>query len=483
MRGSSWLMVFTGFALLTLALMPPGNVSSDGASMLEVGRSLASGDGFAVPCEFGIAGRNGQCFSTYYPLLSMLAVPFIAIGGALAAVASTPTDYVEGFAAQAVPALAAAGVAGLTAYFSLLLGATRARALLAALTVIFASEIAIYYRSFFAETLASLLVCLMVWAFLRDDRWRLLAPASIVGLILTKPQLVLVGLVVGASFALMQRRRRPAIEAVGATAVGTIVYAGYNLLRFSDVTNFGGEARTYDPSSFAPEALLEALGLLLISPGRGWLVYSPIVILGVYGAWKLRRQQLAMVAMVVLVASLVPYLANPGGGFNWGSRYLVPAIPLFVALAWAVPTRRWLAPTLACLGVIIALPTFAGFYQRSYAELAARGGDASDAYWSVSEAPLITVWSSTGHQIEAARQTDVRRLVQAPESAPGSTATVDGQQFFSVVAQWWWMTPAAKVPRPAGLLVALIMLAGGGFLLRRGMRPASMSAATGRARD
>jgi hypothetical protein len=78
MPNRDWTVLFAGFALITFALMPPGNVSGDGASMLRVGTSLATGNGFAVPCDFGIPGRDGRCFSTYYPLQSVLAVPFIA---------------------------------------------------------------------------------------------------------------------------------------------------------------------------------------------------------------------------------------------------------------------------------------------------------------------------------------------------------------------------------------------------------------------
>ena len=77
-----------------------------------------------------------------------------------------------------------------------------------------------------------LLTCMLVWRFLRADRWRLLAPSGIALLILAKPELVLVGLAVGAVLAWKEHRRRPALEAVAGTAVGTLLYAGYNYLRF-----------------------------------------------------------------------------------------------------------------------------------------------------------------------------------------------------------------------------------------------------------
>jgi hypothetical protein len=463
-----WGLTFAGFALITLALMAPINASSDGSSMLQVGTSLATGHGFAVPCEFGISGRNGQCFSTYYPLQSILAVPLIALGRAVAGITAGPPRYLGGFAAQAVPSLAAAGVASLTAYLALGLGASRRRALLAGITVIFATEVATYYRSFFAETLAALLVCLAVWGFLRADRWRVLAPVAVGGLVLAKPQLVLIGLALGAVFSLVQRRRRPITEAVIATAIAAIAYAGYNALRFGDVTNFGGDARAYHATTLTPTKLLEAAGLLLISPGRGWLIYSPIVILGLYAAWKRRREPLAIAALTVLVATLIPYLGNPGIGHNWGSRYLVPAIPLFVALAWAAPARRWLAPTLAVAGLVIAAPTFFSAYERAYIEQTAHGHLPADTYWSLRRAPLVSIWTSMPHQIESASRTDVKDLAKQPDvPVPRTANSVQGHKVLRVIPQWWWMTPAANVPRPVGLLLTLTMLATGAGILAR----------------
>jgi hypothetical protein len=460
-------MLAAAFALITLALMPPGSVSSDGASMLAVGTSLSTGHGFAVPCADGVRGRGGECFSTYYPLQSVLAVPFIATGRVTAARRSVSPLDAGRFAAQAVPALAAAMVALLTIAFARLLGADARRATLAGLTVIFATELAVYYRSFFAESLATLLVCLLMWGFLRPDRWRMVAPVAIVGLILAKPQLVLVGLVVGAIAARRERGWRPLVEAVAATAVGTLLYAGYNVLRFSDVTNFGGDARSYHLAAFASSKIAAAAALLLISPGRGWLIYSPIVALGLYGAWRLRHHDLALVALGVLGAVLIPYLGNPGSGFEWGSRYLVPAIPAFVALAWAVPTRAWVAPALAILGFVIVAPTFVAFYERSYAEEVAAGRSPSALYWSLERAPLVDIWGSSERQIEAARKADVRRLINEPSPPAAQAISVSRQRFFRVIAQWWWLTPVVGVPRVVGLSVAVLLLAAAIVLLVR----------------
>src|SRR5207248_8040128 len=76
-----WGLAFFGFALMLVALLPPGNVSLDGDSMLQVSRSIVNGHGLKVACgDYTVHGRGGACYSTFYPLQSILAVPMIALG-------------------------------------------------------------------------------------------------------------------------------------------------------------------------------------------------------------------------------------------------------------------------------------------------------------------------------------------------------------------------------------------------------------------
>ncbi len=464
-----WGLLFAGFALMLVAIMPPGDVTLDGHSMQEVTRSILDGHGLKVACQEGTAvGRGGACYSTFYPLQSLLAVPLMALGRGVAHVVGGPPTFVGNVFALLLPVLAAAGTAVFTIDFAGRLGASRGRALLAGATVVFATELAIYGRTFHAESLATLLTCMLVWGFLRTDRWRLLAPVGIALLILAKPELVLIGLAVGAVFALRERRPRPFVEAVIGTAAGTILYGIYNYLRFVSFTNFGGADRQEHLSNFVPWKVVKAIGLLGISPGRGFIWYSPIVIFGLYVAWKRRSETLAVVALAVLVAALILYLGNPGTGANWADRYLAPAVPLLAACAWSYRRHVAIAPALALIGLVIALPTFAGFYERYFDEKAQAGVPNSHLYWSVPHAPIFGVWGSTVRQVNAARHSDVYQVAHAPSPPPRKGGTPGAQvRFYEVVNQWWWMAPAAHVPRILGLLVALVMFGGGVLLLVR----------------
>ena len=95
-----------------------------------------------------------------------------------------------------------------------------------------------------------------------------------------------------------------------------------------------------------PEAALE----LLLS-GRGLLTLTPVILLGVAGAWLLRRSERRAEANVILAVAAVFFLYVaaywlPLGGGTPGPRFLIPALP-FLAIGIAEAYRRFPAPTLA----------------------------------------------------------------------------------------------------------------------------------------
>lgn len=104
------LALFAGNALVLVALLPPTVYSSDGANMMRVAESLATSGDFDVPCgDQAIPGRGGRCFSTFYPLLSVVAAPFILAGRAISSPVGVPPEFGGPLVALLVSALAAAG--------------------------------------------------------------------------------------------------------------------------------------------------------------------------------------------------------------------------------------------------------------------------------------------------------------------------------------------------------------------------------------
>jgi hypothetical protein len=457
--------IFAGLSLILLAIVPPGTPSGDGMSMLAVADGLATGPTFEVGCEFGVEGRDGNCFSNFYPLLSVLAAPLVWFGRELGGAAGVPPEYAGHLLALVVPALAAAGAATLSADLARRLGASRKGAVATAVAVAFATEMLTYSRSFFAETLVAFCVVLAVWALTGAPSRKWLGLLAIALAVLAKPQVVLFGPALGLALAIHRRSVRPLVETSAATFAAGLILLGYNWIRFDSLTDFGGEARTLSPSAFAPPEALEALALLTVSPGRGLIWFSPVAALGLYVLWTRRRELIPLVCLVSCVGLIALYIGNPGSGFNWGTRYLVALLPLLcIPLGTLRGNMARLAVVLALVGFIGQVPNIVGFYHRYHREQADVGIQPKAHHWSVESSQLVQVWPATIRQIEAAADKDVDELVSDTRASGGTT---EDQVLLNVIALWWWGLPAAGIPWWLGLLVSLAMIGAGTVLLVR----------------
>ena len=139
----------------------------------------------------------------------------------------------------------------------------------------------------------------------------------------------------------------------------------YNWFRFDSVKNFG-----YSESSLTLTMPLNVLGLLL-SPGKGLLFYSPLVVLGAFGISTLwRRDRWLMASLIVFVAllTLIAGASTYWGDEVWGPRYVVPAAwTLLVPIAWWCDTearrRMLMGVTVVAFGVqVVAVSAYYGQY-------------------------------------------------------------------------------------------------------------------------
>src|ERR1700740_2491338 len=157
LRDPTWLGLAIGVVLIYLAFLPPGIYSIDGNAMLAVSESLVTHHSFAVPADLGMPGRDGRFFSQWYPLLSILAVPFVAAATQAAHVLKLPAHYVAAICALVLPAVFTALTAAFVALIAQQLGSSRRGAFLAALTYAFGTIALVYARTFYAEPLLALL--------------------------------------------------------------------------------------------------------------------------------------------------------------------------------------------------------------------------------------------------------------------------------------------------------------------------------------
>lgn len=120
-------------------------------------------------------------------------------------------------------------------------------------------------------------------------------------------------------------------------AFGTVIPVGYaHSTLWQDKHDVGFMSVTYPHG--------DAIGGLTISPFRGLLFYSPVLILAVPGLWLAWRDRSRRVAVAVAVAGFGAtflFFASSAmwwGGFSVGPRYLVPGLPLL-----AVPFGAFVA--------------------------------------------------------------------------------------------------------------------------------------------
>jgi hypothetical protein len=465
-----WLGLGGGFALIFLAVLPPGIYSIDGNAMLAVAESVVAHHRVTVPPELGMPGRGGQYFSVWYPLQSFLAVPFVAAGNVTAHLLRLPEHYVAAIFALLLPVVFTAATLALVAMIALELGSLVPGAYLAASCYGVGTIAMVYARTFYADPLFAFLTAASIYLAIRGGRREIFSAGVCAALvILAKPTGIIVGPIV--SFYLMlkhKKLRKSFIPAAGA-ALGFAVYCLYNQIRFGNPFLF---SRPTTPHlSTIPVAILGQL----LSPGRGLLWYSPVVVAAFAAALKGRRTHLSEVLLIgatflgfLLEHSIWDFWA---GGWSWGPRYLLAALPALMAFLGLLSGRwRRLAIALTIAGFLINAATLFTFYERYYAEANEQGVSEHDLEWSMRNAPFLHSWPAAIRQVRDARQVDVKELFIQRDTSPART--ISSSRALRIVALWWWVLPIAHIPRVVGAAISLLVMAGGCWMIVRQFRAA-----------
>ncbi len=148
-------------------------------------------------------------------------------------------------------------------------------------------------------------------------------------------------------------RRREALAYVLAALPFAAIYLAFCSLYGSI---YGGYVHLRPPGGVRVGNVAVSLAGLLISPSRGLFVFSPVLVLSLYGLWRRvvverERLWLALGGAVVVGVFLPAKVTYWWGGHSFGPRLLADLVPLFVLLLvpWArlaiAERRRWaLAP-------------------------------------------------------------------------------------------------------------------------------------------
>jgi hypothetical protein len=157
------------------------------------------------------------------------------------------------------------------------------------------------------------------------------------------------------------------LGALTRTALGALppllALAAYDQSAFGCVT-CTGYASTFDEGRGFTGVFWHGLTGSLVSPGRGLLVYSPVLLFALAGIWLGRRRALYRWAAVALLAHVlvVAKWSEWWGGEAFGPRLLTDALPLFCLLLvpaldrWSGAARfRWAFGALAAWSFLVQL--------------------------------------------------------------------------------------------------------------------------------
>jgi hypothetical protein len=244
------------------------------------------------------------------------------------------------------------------------------------------------------------------------------------------------------------------------------------------VTEFG-----YPPSPLTVSAPLNFLGLIF-SPGKGLILYSPLVVLGALGLprlWKLDRWLvLALLAFFVSLTALSG-VSTYWGDEVWGPRYIVPAAwTLLVPIAWwaGSVTRQKVVVGVACLAIFVQVIGVSAQYAH-YIDVA-RGltgiplyedrtgvplekipyGDDPTRWVPELSALLVQTEGLISSQIVERLGGDGLEVTYAPFEGRSRTVNLSDPLYKMPPDFWWYPPPEHKwAARALGLIVLLISIA------------------------
>lgn len=305
--------------------------------------------------------------------------------------------------------------------------------------------------------------------------------------------LLLLGVIPLAWPAVMQLVRERRAWVLGALAapvlLGLVALGWYNWYRTGSVTSF---ANPYTGGRIL--AMPFSVAGLLISPGKGLIFYSPLVVLGVIGLremWPSDRPLALTIVLTVVINVLFIATSYSWSDETWGPRYIVPSVWLLVLpIAWWMTTRRrrrWLA-VFAAFGIAVQ---FVGVFASYVSVPAARtlaGGEpvylfgaspsARVAYgddgprWVPQASPLLFQFELVGAYLkETLTGTGFTVSYQPYRGSGGTIDLLHPTRDFGPLPDFWW-TGSGKTAKQDLLvaLLAILCLVPGAILARTYLR-------------
>ena len=333
------LLFCAAFAFFSI-FAPLGQVVSDTAYSVETAKSLVYRKSLSIDknwvLRFAKPGQNGKYYSKYGLGYALSFVPQICAVAVLSKVLPTNRDYLERFILSFTNTFYASCIAALLFLLFARLGYS-GKSSFAAVAAICASSVLLPYSKIIqSETLSTVLLVLFLLLAAENKK---IGPingaflgAIVSGLYGIKISNVIFGLVIAGHVAFQIRKgnsTRGGITAFLALAAAPLcAIVALNWVRFGSLMNFGYGA---EQSQFSTPLLLGLRGLLF-SPSKSLFVFSPLIVLGLFGVKtfyaKHRTVAAAILALTVIDILFYARWHDWQGGWAWGPRLIVPVMIL-----------------------------------------------------------------------------------------------------------------------------------------------------------
>ncbi len=431
------LWLFAACSCVLLLIHNGGLSGLDGETFYQVAKSavdkhrLDVGPGFNSTT--GVAGLQYAKSSIGMPLLAAVVYVISAPVGWLAP--SNGYFIRTGIVGASMTFITAALVVAVY-WLARQLRSYRAAALITAIGTVAGTFLLPYSKEFFAEPLSALGLAVAIGSALTGRPTR--AGAGLALAMLARAQTVLV--LAPLMWVIVRRSGlKGALIAAGPIAAGVALTVAYNMARFGNPLDFG-----YPNEGFTMP-FLSGAHMLLLEPSKSVILFVPVTVLlpfALVRLWHRNRQAAVLILSTAAITFVVAALwHNPNGGWCWGPRLLIPAIPSTLAALgpWMeTPLRRMLAIGFFVLGFAVSAPAVAISTQIQQLDVAAPAGG---------------VWPPDMGLPRVGRQAELVPATAAYTVGHLFERREDGRNYLRYMN--FWQVGLARVFGPRGLLLAI----------------------------
>jgi hypothetical protein len=306
-----------------------------------VGAGLGPNVAYAFPLV------NGHYVSLFPIVTPVLITPVYFVSYMLYTVFQIPFDITS---IMILAKTSATIIAALSCVFVYLAGKelfSRKIALVTALVYAFATSTwSVSSQALWQHGTVELLLILMIWLVIKNERERSRTTIIFLGLLTglflfnRPPDSILLLPIIG--YVVWYERQNLPVYAISAAATG-LPFLVYNLSVFGNV--FGGYSQNLGFFSVGPGSIGNFAGLL-IAPNVGLLVFSPVLVLSVFGYLKLnsiandRVRQVLVFFGPAIILVILEYsffgLWESSVAYSYGQRFLtgfIPVLAIFIGIA------------------------------------------------------------------------------------------------------------------------------------------------------